>query len=330
MKTVRWGIIGTGEIARRFAQACNNTPHVSLAAVASRKKETANSFADEFNIEHRFGSYASMAESDKVDAIYIAVPHGLHAECALICIQNGKGVLCEKPITVNSRQLEMLVEASEQNKVFLMEAMWARLVPGTSQLIEYVDSGALGEIKGVQGSFCYHMDVDELGHHVFMPAQGGGSLLDVGCYALSFASWYINGEPVEVSAMADIGSQEVDLHTCMLMKYANGAIADLSSAIMLRKPNEGFIFGEKGYIYAPRFYAPQSYEIRLHGQEIQKVECPYYGNGFEEQIMEASDCICAGLVESPLLPHSQSLKIMRQMDEVRRKIGVVYPADSDN
>ncbi|MDR1630114.1 MAG: Gfo/Idh/MocA family oxidoreductase [Oscillospiraceae bacterium] len=328
MKTIRWGIIGTGGIAHRFAEACNNTPNVTLAAVASRSMETANAFADEFQIGHRFGSYASMAESDAVDAIYIGVPHGLHAECALLCMQNGKGVLCEKPITLNTRELEGLVAASRKYNVFLMEAMWARVVPGTKRLIDYISGGALGEVLGVQGSFCYTMDEDEMGHHVFKPAYGGGSLLDVGCYALSFASWYMKGEPAGISAMANVGEQQVDLHTCVLMKYGNGAIADLSSAIMLRKPNEGYIFGEKGYIYCRRFYAPQEYEIYLHGQEKQTVTCPFYGNGFEEQIMEASDCIRAGLTQSPLIPHAQSLLIMKQMDEIRRKIGVVYPADA--
>ncbi len=326
MKLVRWGIIGTGGIAHRFAQAAKRTPGVTLSAVASRKQETADAFADEFGIENRFATYEAMAKSDTVDAVYIALPHGLHCENAIMCIENSKPVLSEKPITINAKQLRMIMDAAAKHKVFFMEAMWGRVVPGTKQLIDIVKSGKLGKIKGVQASFCYEMS-DEPDHHAFKPQYGGGSLLDVGCYALYFASWYTSGKVTEIQAMAEIDSNAVDVHTCIQMKYDDNCIAALSSAMMVSKPNEGFIFGEKGHIRCRRFYAPEEFELNIDGEEKQTIKTPYFGNGFEEQIMEASDCIRAGKLESELLNHAKSLYIMEQMDEIRKMIGVKYPVD---
>ncbi|NMP38164.1 MAG: Gfo/Idh/MocA family oxidoreductase [Clostridiales bacterium] len=326
MKEVRWGIIGTGGIAHRFAQACKNSDGAVLSAVASRSIENANSFADEFGIPQRFGSYKEMAESDAIDAAYVAVPHGLHAACAILFMNNGKHILSEKPITINSSEFFKMTECAKRNKVFLMEAMWARMVPGTLRLMELVKSGRLGRIKGIQGSFCYDMS-DEPNHHAFS-SDSGGSLLDVGCYALSFASWYSSAAVEKITAVADIGKlNHVDEHCCILIKYTDGTIASLSSAMMLKKPNEGYLFGEKGYVKVGRFYAPEKLEIFIDGCPEEIIETPYKGNGFEEEIQEASRCISAGLTQSPLMPHSQSAYILSQMDEIRSQIGLTFPCD---
>jgi len=325
MKKVRWGIVGTGVIAHRFANAIKNVEGARLCAVASRSKETAEKFGGEFGIEHRFSSYEAMAESNEIDAAYIAVPHGLHADCSILFLNAGKAVLCEKPITVNEIELKRMIEASEKNNAFLMEAMWARLVPGTIKLIEIVQSGALGEIMGVQGSFCYDMS-DEPGHHAIKPEYGGGSLLDVGVYGLNFASWYIDSKIQSITAAANVNETMVDVHCCMLLKYENGAIADLSSGMLLRKPNEGYVFGTKGYAYVGHFYAPEEIELHINS-ETKKISAPYLGNGFEEQIIEVNSCILAGKTQSDTVPLSHSMYITKQMDEIRKIIGVKYPFD---
>ncbi len=325
-KIIRWGIVGTGGIAHRFAEACNNTPGVKLAAVASRSQATAEAFADEFGIEKRFASYEDMASSDEIDIAYIATPHGKHAENAILCMNHGKGVMTEKPAALNLRQLDSMIDCAKKNNVFFMEAMWARLVPGTYKALELIRDGVLGKVGGVQASFCFEM-YDEPDHHVFDPALGGGSTLDVGCYALSFASWYLGTNPTDIKALADVGKTGVDEHCCVLLKYPGGEIAQLSSAIMLAKPNEGYIFGEKGYIYCKRFYAPQKLELHLSGRETREIDCPYLGNGFEEQILEASKCVREGKTESDILTHAQSRLISGQMDEIRAQVGVRYPVD---
>lgn len=328
MNNIRWGIVGTGGIARRFAEAVNNLPGSTLAAVASRKLETANAFSDEFGVPVRFGSYLEMARSQDIDAAYIAVPHGAHRECAEMMLNNGKAVLCEKPICVNARELESLIDCSRSNNVFLMEAMWARLVPGTVELIRLVKSGVIGNVRGIEGDFCYDMS-DEPEHHAFKPEYGGGSLLDVGVYGLNFASWFAPSPPVQITAVADVGKRtRVDEHCCVLIRYEDGAIASISSGMMLKKPNSGFVYGDKGRIHINHFYAPEKLEIEIYDGESYTVEKPYLGNGFEEEILECEQCIRAGKVQSELVPLEHSLYITRQMDYIRSLVGVKYPQDA--
>lgn len=325
MKKIKFGIVGTGTIAHRFALAVKNVPNAELTAVASRTKENAENFGNEFDIPLRFDSYEKMAESDAIDAAYIAVPHSGHIGCSCLMMNNGKHVLCEKPMAVNTAEAEEMFHCARKNNVLLMEAMWARLVPGTIKMLEIAESGLLGDILGVEGKFCYSMDEDEMDHHVFKPEHGGGSLLDVGVYGLNFASWYLGKDVSEIKAQSDIYNG-VDSHTCALLKYKSGAIADISSAILLRKPNEGYVYGSKGYAYLRRFYAPQEIELHLDG-ETETIPVPYAGNGFEEQITHFSECVSAGLKQSPVVTPEQTLYITKQMDEIRKMTGIVYPQD---
>jgi len=329
VKTIRWGIIGTGDIAHRFAQACKNTKGASLEAVASRSSEKSEKFAEEFGIKHHFGSYETMAEWDGIDIAYVATPHATHGPFAMLFMNHGKAILSEKPITVNCSELQKMIDCATENKVFMMEAMWARLTPGTIKMLEIVQSGAIGKVKGIQAAFCYDMS-DEPGHHAFNPVYGGGSILDVGCYCLSFASWHMDTPVVDIVAEAELGVTGVDVHCCYLLKYESGAIASLTSAMMLNKPGDGYIFGEKGYIKTKdRFYAPQEFTVHIEGREPQTYKCPFLGNGFEEQILECNQCLREGKLESGMIPHTQSMKIMKQMDEIRKKVGVKYPLDVD-
>ena len=325
-KRIRFGIVGTGTIAHRFAQAIKNVENAELVAVASRTSENAEKFGDEFNIPLRYDSYEKMAQADTIDAAYIAVPHSGHITCSVLMMNNGKHVICEKPMAVNAREAEEMFDCAKKNNVLLMEAMWARLVPGTLKMLEIVESGILGEIMGVEGKFCYTMDEDEMDHHVFKPENGGGSLLDVGVYGLYFASWYLGKDVTEITAKSTLFGG-VDSHTCAVIQYKNGAIADISSAILLRKPNEGYVYGTKGYAHLRRFYAPQEIEIHLNNGENHKIPTPYAGNGFEEQISHFSQCIIDGLTESPVLTRENTLYIARQMDGIRKMTGIAYPQD---
>ena len=326
MNKIRFGIVGTGTIAHRFAQAVKNVEGAELVAVASRTKENAEKFGDEFDIPMRFDSYEKMAESDVIDAAYIAVPHSGHIGCSMLMMNNGKHVICEKPMAVNTSEAEEMFRCAKENNVLLMEAMWARLVPGTLKMLDLVEEGVFGDILGVEGKFCYTMDEDEMDHHVFKPENGGGSLLDVGVYGLNFASWYLGKDVEEINAQCSVYNG-VDSHTYAILKYKNGAIADISSAILLRKPNEGYVYGTKGYAHLRRFYAPQEIEIHLNSGESQTISVPYAGNGFEEQIAHFCECINKGLKQSPIVTPEQTLYITKQMDEIRRMIGIVYPQD---
>ena len=327
MKKIRFGIVGTGTIAHRFANAIKNVKCAELVAVASRTAEGAKKFGEEFGIKYRFDSYEKMAESDVIDAAYIAVPHSGHIGCSCLMMNGGKHVICEKPMAVNLSEAEEMFRCADKNGVLLMEAMWARLVPGTIKMLELVNSGVLGDILGVEGKFCYTMDEDEMGHHVFKNENGGGSLLDVGVYGLNFASWYLGKDVKEMSAHCSV-YDGVDSHTCVLLKYKNEAIADLSSAILLRKPNEGYVYGSKGYAYLQRFYAPQEIVLNFNDGKTQKISTPYAGNGFEEQIAHFCKCVKAGMTASHVVTPEQTLYITKQMDEIRKMTGIVYPQDN--
>ena len=326
MEPIRFGIVGTGNIAHRFAEAIRNTKGAVLTAAASRTAAGAEAFGNEFNIPHRFAGYEAMAASDVIDAAYIAVPHSGHKACSMLMMEHGKHVLCEKPMAINRREAEEMFACAEQNHVLLTEAMWARVTPGTLKMLELVQSGALGEILGVEGKFCYTMDEDEMDHHVLKNEYGGGSLLDVGCYGLHFASWYLGDDITHISAEAD-HYKGTDRHACVLLKYRSGAIADLSSATLLRKPNEGYVYGTKGYAYLKRFSAPQEIVLEREGKR-EVIPTPYTGNGFEEQIEHFCGCLQRGLTESPLIPHAQTLKIITLTDTIREMIGVRYPQDA--
>ncbi len=326
MKKVRFGIVGTGTIAHRFAGAIKNVKGAELAAVASRAAETAEKFGNEFDIPYRFDSYEAMAQSDKIDAAYIAVPHSGHMDCSCLMMNNGKHVICEKPMAVNFREAQEMFDCAKKNGVLLMEAMWARFVPGTIKMLEIVSSGELGEILGVEGKFCYTMDEDEMGHHVFKSENGGGSLLDVGVYGLNFASWYLGKDVENISAECS-AYNGVDSHMCALLKYKSGAIADISSAILLRKPNEGFVYGSRGYAYLKRFYAPQEIELFFNDGTSRSISTPYAGNGFEEQITHFCECVNNKLLLSPVVTPEQTMYITKQMDFIRKNTGIIYPQD---
>lgn len=323
---LRFGIVGTGTIARRFAEAIGNTKGAVLTAVASRTEENARRFADEFGIPYRFSGYEAMAESDVIDAAYIAVPHSGHITCSVLMMEHGKHVLCEKPMAVNAREAKYMFDVAEKNNVLLTEAMWARLVPGTVKMLELVKEGVLGDILAVEGKFCYTMDEEEMNHHVFKPECGGGSLLDVGCYGLNYAFWYLGDDIEDVSAQASYYNG-TDSHMCMLLKYRSGAIADISSATLLRKPNEGYIYGTKGSAYLKRFYAPEEIVLDIYGKGTETISVPYAGNGFEEQIDHFADCVRNGLKESPLVTHARTLQIIGLSDKIREITGIKYPQD---
>ena len=328
MKKLRFGIVGTGNIAHRFAEAIKNVTDAELVAIASRTKENADKFADEFNIPVRFSSYEDMAKSDAIDAAYIAVPHSGHMDASILMMSNGKHVICEKPLAINTYEVTRMIECAKENNVFLMEAMWARLVPGTIKLLELINNGIIGDVRAVEGKFCYTMDEDEMDHHVLKNENGGGALLDVGVYGLNFASWYLGYEVTDISAQADI-YKNTDSHTSVLLKYSSGAVADISCATLLRKPNEGYIYGTKGYIHINRFYAPQEINIHLLNGTNETIETKYIGNGFEEQIIHMCQCIKNGLTESPVNTFAQTLYITKQMDKIREIIGIKYPQDKD-
>ncbi len=325
MKKVRWGIVGTGFIANKFAQAVKNVERAYLVGVASRTEKSGTDFAQKHHIERVFSSYEEMALSDEVDAVYIATPHPFHISCAKLFLNEKKHVLCEKPLCVNALQAEELKSCAEENGVFLMEAMWTRFLPAVNCAVDMVKSGVIGEVSGLTADFCYASS-PEVEPKLFQNDMAGGSLLDVGVYGLNFASFFLGDEPEEICSLSNI-EDDVDTHICVLLKYRSGTIASISSATKLFKPEDAYIYGSKGYIKIPQFYGAREFFVYTD-EGCEHIEKPPVGDGFEEEIYEACRCIADGKIQSEIHPIDKSIGILKQMDYIRNQNGIKYPFDN--
>lgn len=327
MKTIRWGIAGPGCIANKFAQAIKNVEGAELVAVASRSEKNGREFADKYDIPNVFCGYEAMAASDKVDAVYIATPHPFHKNCAELFLNTKKHVLCEKPICINAYQAEKLKECAEKNGVFLMEAMWTRFLPCIKEACDIVKRGEIGEVNGLEADFCYSSTFDEE-PKLFQNEMAGGALLDVGVYGLHFATLFLGNKPESINCISNV-ENGVDTHTHVIMKYKNGAIASVTSAINVKKPENAYIYGSKGYIYIPAFYGANEMYVCADAKEEHIVK-KSIGDGFEEEIYEACNCIRNGKTQSDILPLSDSIEILHLTDEVRKQNGVRYPFEGED
>lgn len=320
--TIRWGIVGPGAIAHRFANAVNNVAGAQVTAVASRSAERAKEFAAKHQIPHAFASYEEMADSPLVDAVYIATPHPFHKPCAELFLKANKHVLCEKPVCVNAKEAIALAECAKQNNVFCMEAMWTRFLPAIREAVAVAKSGEIGEIRGARAEFCFYSTPSPTSR-LYAPELAGGALLDVGVYCLHFVAAFLGNDPEEITAISNV-QNGADYQTDVLLKYQNGAMASISSAVNVAKPVIGYVYGTKGHIRIPHFFGAAEFYVNV-GQGERRVQAPYMGDGFEEQIIEACDCIRSGKTQSDHLPMAESIRIMEQMDAVRQQIQLMYP-----
>ena len=322
----RWGIIGLGNIANSFATGLQAAPDAELAAVASRTQDKADQFGERHNASRRYGSYEQLAADPDVDAVYIATPHSLHEEDTLMCLAAGKPVLCEKPFAINAAQAGRMIDASKEHGVFLMEAMWTRFFPLLLRIKALVDEGAIGELRMAQADFGFRAGVDP-NSRLFNPELGGGGLLDVGVYTISLASMFL-GAPTQATGIAHIGETAVDEQAAMILGYEDGRLAVLSTAIRTNTPHDATLLGTAGRIriHSP-WWIPTKATINRDGQPEEVLEMPREGNGYNYQAVEVARCVRAGLRESPIMPHHETLEIMKTMDALRAQWGVKYPME---
>jgi len=326
MSTTNWGIIGPGKIAKKFAVALGMAEGATLRAVASRDTSRAEAFAEEYGAAAGYGSYEELAADAAVDAVYIATPHGFHAEHAILCLQKGKAVLCEKPLALSAGQVRSMITASQRSGSFLMEAMWTRFIPLMRSVQELIDSGAIGAIKYIRADFGFLAPFNPDGR-LYNLRLGGGSLLDIGIYPL-FLCTQLLGRPVRVVAAGDLSPTGSDITCHAIMQYGNEASAVISSTLTCQTSLSAEIAGTEGMIRIPTpWYKNDRYEWNRNGEAAQPVMLEPMVNGFEYQIRETMRCRGLGLIESPLLPHSFSLMMAEIMDEIRRQIGVNYPSE---
>ena len=319
-RKIRWGILGPGTIARKFANGLTAVPDAELTAVGSRSLERANTFASAFNIPHRHGNYRDLVNNPDVDVIYVATPHPFHKECAILCLEAEKAVLCEKPITVDAKQAEEMIACAREHNQFLMEAMWTRFLPVMVKVREWLADSAIGEprmLAADKGSRQVLSTEILEGRH-FNPELGGGALLDVGVYTIALA-YMVFGPPSEVTSIAHIGQTNVDEQASILLGYDTGQIANLFCAIRTETLKEARIIGTKGSIHIPQFWEATSATLEAVGKEPVQIKIPFKENGFEYQTIEVVKCLQEGKLESGVMPLDESLSIVKTMDTIRKQ-----------
>jgi len=322
---INWGILGPGSIAQRFAKGLQSVPDAKLYAVGSRSLQKADEFADKHDAPKRYSRYEELAADPDVQAIYIATPHPQHKDAALLCLNHGKAVLCEKPFTVNAKEAAEVIELARAKDLFLMEGMWARFFPGMVRVRELLASGAIGEARMLQADFGFRTDVNPEGR-LFNPALAGGGLLDVGVYPISLASM-IFGTPTGVSGQAQIGETGVDEMAAVTLKYAQGQLASIVTGVRINTPSEATIFGTEGSLklHSP-FWNPVKLTLSAGGK-TEELSVPFEGEGFNYEAQEVQSCLRAGKTESAIMPLDETLAIMQTLDTLRSQWGLKYPME---
>lgn len=321
---IRWGILGTGAIANTFATALASLDDAVLQAVGSRSRESADRFADGHGIPNRHGTYEALAADPEVDVVYIATLNSLHHDNAILCIEHGKAVLCEKPFTINRAQAEAVFAAAREKGVFIMEAMWTRFIPAVQQARAWIDEGAIGAVRMVQANFGFRHDAAPL----FDLALGGGSLLDVGIYPITLAHFAFGGNPTQIRGLATIGRGGVDEQAAFVLGYDGGGLALLGSAIQTKTPYDGHIMGTDGLITLHgTFWNAETVSLERPGQDTVTREFPHPCNGYEYEAREVHRCLRAGARESATMPHQTTLDILETMDHIRLQWGLRYPIE---
>jgi predicted dehydrogenase len=327
MDAIRWGILGTGGIARKFADALALLPDARLTAVGSRTSASAETFGAAYQVPHRHGSYAELMEDPDVDVVYVATVHPLHCENSMGCLTAGKAVLCEKPFTLNLGEAEQVVVLARKKKLFLMEAMWTRYFPAAVKIRSLLAEGALGEVRQVQADFGVKPEFRPDGR-LFNPALGGGALLDLGVYPVSLASMVFGEFPRHIASCASMGSTGVDEQSAAVLEYSDGRMAAVSCSMRFVSPQEAHIIGTEGRIRIHRpWWYPDTITITRAGDKEETLTLPYRGNGYPHEAMEVMDCLRAGRLESRVMPLDESLQIMKTLDAMRAQWGLKYPGE---
>ena len=329
-KIIRWGILGTGRIARAFAHALADAPGAQLAGIASRSAAGADAFGKDFGLDAArcHASYHALADDPDVDVIYIGTPHSRHAQDAAMCLNAGKHVLCEKAFAITHREAAAMVALAREKKLFLMEAMWTRYLPALTEARRIVAAGEIGTVQMVQSDLGFVTSVGEE-HRLRNPELGGGALLDIGIYPLTVAAFFL-GEIAAVHAVAELDSTGVDVQTAFSLRHKGGGLSSCVCSLKARSPNETMISGELGHIRLhARAHHAQSLTVVLDGVS-RTMQLPYIGNGYPHEAIEVMRCLRAGALESPLMPLDETLALMQVMDTIRAQIGVRYAADLDD
>ncbi|MBP2411704.1 putative dehydrogenase [Arthrobacter stackebrandtii] len=335
--TLRWGVVATGGIARTVTADLALLEDAELLAVSSRSEKSAAAFAGEFGFARHYydggpdglesPGYMQLVADPDVDVVYIATPHAQHFDIAKAALEHGKHVLCEKALTITAAEARVLIALAREKQLFLMEAVWARFVPGFQRAMEIVASGEIGEVKWVRADLGFPAPVDDAAR-IWAPADGGGALLDITVYPLLWA-WGTLGAPTSLHAAAELTPLGVDAQNVLNLSYPSGAQAQLISYLGAHGPRTASVAGSKGFIETVgSVNNPKGLRVSVgwDGERVETFEHP--GSGYTYQLREVTRCIQAGLTESTTMPLDDSLAVMELFDDARRQFGVSYWNDT--
>lgn len=320
---IRWGVAGTGGIAARFVTDFAHLDEGEITAVGSRSADSASSFAAAHGITTSHASYDALADDPYVDAVYVAGIHPVHAPQTEMFLDAGKHVLVEKPIALNTRQVDSMIAAAARNDRFLMEALWTRFNPAHVEMMRRIDEGAIGDVRRIIADFSFALPFDER-HRLWDRTKGGGALLDLGIYPLTLA-WWALGPPAAISAAGHVSDTGVDDEITLLCSWESGATAALTAALRLPGTMAARIEGTDGSIELPApAHCTEIVTIR-RGAEVEELTAE--AAGLHHQVSEVHRCLRAGERESPRMPLATSREMMERFDSIRAELGVRYDAD---
>ncbi len=319
------GIIGAGKIAAKMAETIRKMDQSEVCnyAIASRDKERAQRFASYRGFQKAYGSYEELVQDPNVDLIYIATPHSHHFQHAKLCIEHQKPVLCEKPFTANAKQAQELLALAKKQQVFIAEAAWTRYMPSRKMISDLVDGGAIGLVTALSANIGYPISHIERLHS---PALAGGALLDLGVYPIHFASMVFGDEVAEITVNGSLTDTGVDEMESMILKYRDGRIVSLFSTMLSTTDRRGIIYGDRGYIEVDNINNVQEICVYNADRRLSAgYEVPAQLTGYEYEVLACKRALDHNLLECPEMPHSETIRIMKLLDQIRATLGVKYP-----
>lgn len=324
MQTVNWGIIGPGGIAKNFAEALTKSDNGKLYAVASRNIERAQAFSNEYHAAHSYGSYEELLADDNVQAIYIATPHSHHYPVARMCLEAGKHLLMEKPLTINAHQTEELVRLAKLHNCVLQEALWSRFMPCFKTIKEWIKDGEIGELQYITSQIGFAFS-DRVNHRITDPMLAGGSILDLGVYSASISQFLLDEHPLLIQALGQINKDGVDQNVLVNMQYPSGIFSQFTCTIGAQCSNVMTLHGKKGFITIPaHFWNGNSATVTRDETVVKQQDFPHPHNGFEYQIESTMNSIRLGRLCDPKMSHEDSINVMHTLDEIRSQVGMQY------
>jgi predicted dehydrogenase len=333
-RPVRWGVVATGSIAATVTADLALLPDAVLQAVSSREAGRAAVFAERFGVATAYSDdaqrtgYEALLADPAVEVVYVATPHGQHAAVVRAALTAGKSVLVEKPMTINTREAQQLVDLARSRGLFLMEAIWTRFLPAAQRAFQIAASGEIGTVQWISAEVGFPAPPDRSAR-IWARADGGGALLDLAVYPLLWA-WGTLGLPDAVTAVGTLDAEGVDAQNALVLSYASGAQAQLTTSLLARSPHTALVCGSEGWLRAAgpdEVYRPTRLEVQVGDAAPRAEEFELIGSGYVHELREVTRCLQQGLTESPVMPLEHTLASMRLLDAARAQLGVTYPND---